>query len=324
VKTVVVLSGKGGTGKTSVTAALAALEAAAGRTIVLADTDVDAANLHLLLEPTVLERNDFVGGQVARVDPATCRGHGECAAHCRFDAIRIAASPEGPRASIDPTLCEGCAVCTLVCPERAIAMHDEVAGSWRIGMTALGPMVDARLGSGGENSGKLVTRVRQAARDEAERTGAELVLMDGPPGVGCPVIAAVTGTDLVVAVTEPTPPARSDLQRLITLARHFNVPVAVVVNKADLNPEMAAALEASLAMAGVEVLGRIPYDEAIPRAQTEGRTPLEAGEGPRKALEAIHGRFRAVLEGAGRAVPGLLQIDTLGVVPAGGVQSVEK
>ena len=311
-KTVVVLSGKGGTGKTSVTASLAALEKAAGRRLVLADTDVDAANLHLLLRPQVLEEHPFVGGQVARVDTQSCRGHGECAAHCRFDAIQMVETDGTRRALIDPALCEGCAVCTLVCPENAIAMHDEVAGSWRRSDTELGPMVDARLGSGGENSGKLVTRVRQAAREEAERTGADLVLMDGPPGVGCPVIAAVTGTDLVVAVTEPTPPARSDLGRLITLARHFNVPVAVVVNKADLNLEMTAALEASLAMSGIEVLGRVPYDEAIPRAQALGQLPLEAGDGPRKALEAIHRRLRQVLEGQAAPVPGLLQIDTLG------------
>lgn len=312
-KTVVVLSGKGGTGKTSVTASLAALEAASGRKFVLADTDVDAANLHILLRPEVTGTHEFVGGQTAVVDPAACRGHGECAAHCRFEAIRIEAAPGGRRAVIDPALCEGCAVCTLVCPERAIAMRDEVAGTWRLGMTAFAPMVDARLGAGGENSGKLVTRVRQAAREEAERTGAGLVLMDGPPGVGCPVIAAVTGTDLVVAVTEPTPPARADLQRLIALARHFNVPVAVVVNKADLNPAMTGALEAALAMSGIEVLGRVPYDEAIPRAQVEGRLPIEAGPGPRAAFEAIHARFRAVLEAGASPVPGLLQVDTLGV-----------
>ncbi len=312
-RTVVVLSGKGGTGKTSVTASLAALESAAGRTLVMADADVDASNLHLLLQPRMVEEHEFVGGQTARVDPGHCRGHGACAAHCRFDAITLAEEKGGLKARIDSTMCEGCAVCTLVCPENAITMHDQVVGTWRRGVTRFGPMVDAHLCAGGENSGKLVTKVREAARVDAELAGADLLLIDGPPGVGCPVIAAVTGTDLVVAVTEPTPPARSDLQRLITLARHFNVPVTVVINKADLNPKLAAALESSLAMAGIEVLGQVPYDEAIPRAQQEGKLPIEAGGAAAAAIADIRARLDRRLVEPVRPEPGLLQIDTLSI-----------
>jgi len=315
VKTVVVLSGKGGTGKTSVTASLAALEVEAGRKIVLADTDVDASNLHLLLQPSIEEEHEYVGGQIAEVTPELCVGHGECAAHCRFHAIHLADDDNGlVQAVIDPGMCEGCAVCTLVCPEAAIAMHDQVAGTWRRGATLYGPMVDARLAPGGENSGKLVTRVRQAAREESERIGADLLLMDGPPGLGCPVIAAVTGTDLVVAVTEPTPSALSDLKRLISLARHFNVPVAVVVNKADLNPERSERLQQRLASLGIDVLGMIPYDEAIPRAQQEAMLPIDAAGRIAEAFAGIHERLQLRLAAiSGPPQPGLLQVDSLGV-----------
>jgi len=397
-KTVVVLSGKGGTGKTSVTASLADLEVQGGRRIVLADTDVDASNLHLLLQPSAEEEHQYVGGQVAEVILERCLGHGECAAHCRFHAIALArishtlpavaadapagttflaAAPPttclehanahaGPcgasdlsvrppcgrcarslatswskahtdrhlpglatevrekygledddgaiKAHIDPTLCEGCAVCTVVCPEGAINMHDQVAGTWRRGNTRLGPLVDARLSPGGENSGKLVTRVRQAALVEAERIGADLLLMDGPPGVGCPVIAAVTGTDMVVAVTEPTPPALSDLERLVSLARHFNVPVAVVINKADLNPHRAEAFERRLTASAIEVLGRIPYDEAVPQALQKGILPVDAGGGFARAFAEVHQRFRQRLAAlSGPPQPTLLQIESLGL-----------
>jgi len=362
-KTVVVLSGKGGTGKTSVTASLADLEVQGGRRIVLADTDVDASNLHLLLQPSAEEEHQYVGGQVAEVILERCLGHGECAAHCRFHAIAlarishtlpavaadapagtafVAAAPPGSKhhadrrlralatevrekygledddgaikAHIDPTLCEGCAVCTVVCPEGAINMHDQVAGTWRRGNTRLGPLVDARLSPGGENSGKLVTRVRQAALVEAERIGADLLLMDGPPGVGCPVIAAVTGTDMVVAVTEPTPPALSDLERLVSLARHFNVPVAVVINKADLNPHRAEAFERRLTASAIEVLGRIPYDEAVPQALQKGILPVDAGGGFARAFAEVHQRFRQRLAAlSGPPQPTLLQIESLGL-----------
>ncbi len=313
-KTVVVLSGKGGTGKTSVTASLAALEVAAKRKIVLADTDVDASNLHLLLQPSTEEENEYVAGRIAEVTPELCLGHGACAAHCRFHAISLEDEDGIVKARIDPGMCEGCAVCTVVCPEQAIAMFDQVAGTWRRGETLFGPIVDARLSPGGENSGKLVTKVRQAAREEAERIDADLLLMDGPPGVGCPVIAAVTGTDLVVAVTEPTPPALSDLKRLISLARHFNVPVAVVINKADLNLVRTEGLERRLSSVGIDVLGRIPYDESIPQALQEGVLPIDAAGRIAEAFTGIHERLGlslAALSGLPR--PGLLQVDSLGM-----------
>lgn len=313
-KTVVVLSGKGGTGKTSVTASLAALEVAAKRRIVLADTDVDASNLHLLLQPSTEDEREYVGGQIAELTPELCLGHGMCAAHCRFHAIHLEDEDGVVKARIDSGMCEGCAVCTVVCPEQAIVMRDRVAGTWRRGKTLFGPIVDAQLSPGGENSGKLVTRVRQAAREEAERIEADLLLMDGPPGVGCPVIAAVTGTDLVVAVTEPTPPALSDLKRLISLARHFNVPVAVVINKADLNPTRAEGLERRLSAVGIDVLGRIPYDEAIPLALQEGVLPIDATNRIAEAFAGIHERLDLRLAAlSGPPQPGLLQLDSLGV-----------
>ena len=293
-KTVVVLSGKGGTGKTSVTASLAMFQAQQAHSLVVADADVDASNLPLLLRPEVTETHTFIGGEIAEVDASRCSAHGSCVESCRFDAIHLN-DGHGP-ARVDLTACEGCAVCTLVCPEKAISMVPREAGTWSIGESRFGPMAYAELNSGGENSGKLVTQVRQAATSLARDRHAELVLVDGPPGTGCAVIAAMTGADLVVAVTEPTPSARSDLDRLLKLARHFRCPVGVVFNKADLNEAFVEETASELSADGVAVLGSVPYNEGVAGCIGRGLCPAECGGPVAEALEQIHERFTALLQ----------------------------
>ena len=293
-KTVVVLSGKGGTGKTSVTASLAMFEARSGTSLVIADADVDASNLPLLLRPDVIESQTFIGGEIAVVDAAACSAHGACVTHCRFHAIHLD-DAHGP-ARIDAAACEGCAVCTLVCPEKAISMVPREAGTWSIGESRFGPMTYAELSSGGENSGKLVTQVRQSAASRARERDADLVLVDGPPGTGCAVIAAMTGADLVVAVTEPTPSARSDLERLLRLARHFRCPAGVVFNKADLNADFVEATAQELSAQGVALLGSVPYNEGVPACIGRGLCPAECGGPVAEALEQVHNRIRALLQ----------------------------
>jgi len=292
--TVVVLSGKGGTGKTSVTASLAALERRAGRSVVLADADVDASNLPLLLHPTGTDPQDFVGGELAVVDAEACSRCGECVKGCRFSAISLP-SPKGP-ARVSPSMCEGCAVCTIVCPEQAITMTAQVTGRWSVGETRLGPLVFAELSAGGESSGKLVTRVRQAAAEVSQRSAAPLVLIDGPPGIGCPVIAALSGADLAVMVTEPTPSARADLERVLAVAAHFHVRTAAVINKSDLNPELARVLASELAAKGVALFGSLPYDEQVSACQQHGLCPAECEGSVSEAMSVVHARFSRLLK----------------------------
>ncbi len=294
-KTVVVLSGKGGTGKTSVTASLAALESAAGTRLVLADADVDAANLPLLLQPENFEEETFMGGELAVVDPDACNGCTLCHERCRFGAIRMVPRQDGPDLARILDTCEGCAVCSVVCPEGAITMRPRVAGSWAVGETRFGPLVHATLSAGGETSGKLVTQVRKRAAALAGQTAAPLVLVDGPPGIGCPVIASMSGVDLVLAVTEPTPSARADLERLLGVAKHFQVATAAIVNKYDLNPALAGDLAAELEQRGVRVLGRIPYDPSIVSCQRRGLAPAECGGPAAHALLEVHCRFQELL-----------------------------
>ncbi len=294
-KTVVVLSGKGGTGKTSVTASLAALEAGSGTRLVLADCDVDAANLPLLLQPQDTEEETFMGGEIAVVDAEACNGCTLCHEHCRFGAIRMVSRQDGPDLARILDTCEGCAVCSVVCPENAITMHPRAAGTWAVGETRFGPLVHATLSAGGETSGKLVTQVRKRAAELAGQLAAPLVLVDGPPGIGCPVIAAMSGVDLVVAVTEPTPSAQADLERLLTVAEHFEVPTAAVLNKADLNADLADRLSREMAERGVTVLGRVPYDPSIVDCQRRGLTPAECGGPAAEAMRPIHEQFQELL-----------------------------
>ena len=271
-KEIVILSGKGGTGKTSIAAAFATL---ADKPVVV-DCDVDAADLHLVLEPDVQESHEFTGGKIARIDSGKCTRCGECAEICRFGAILD--GEEGY--SIDQMACEGCGVCAAFCPLDAITMEDTVNGHWFVSRTRVGPMVHARLSAGGENSGKLVTLIRNEARSIAQSRGTELILTDGPPGIGCPVIASLAGASRVVVVTEPTVSGIHDLQRVVQLAAHFRVPTSVIVNKCDINEGKADEIESFCVDRHVHVLGRIPYDPVVTAAQLIGRSVIEYSEGP--------------------------------------------
>ncbi len=271
VRELVVISGKGGTGKTSVVAAFAAL----ARNHVLADCDVDAADLHLVLQPEVRARHEFRAGHQAWIDMNACKRCGWCLTRCRFDAIRWEEVFGSVVYHVDPLACEGCGVCVDTCPARAIAFPEQVAGEWYLSGTRHGPMVHARLGILAENSGKLVSVVRSEAKRVAEEQGHDLILVDGPPGIGCPVIASITGATSVLIVTEPTLSGRHDLERVVELARHFQVPVAVSVNKWDLNPAMAEAIENAARDLGAMPLPRIRYDRAITAAQVAGKSVIE-------------------------------------------------
>jgi MinD superfamily P-loop ATPase len=271
-KEIVVISGKGGTGKTSVTASLAVL---ADRPVI-ADCDVDAADLHLVLSPQVRERHEFRSGREAVIRPADCIRCGACLAHCRFHAVKM----DGPGAgdvtfSIDPVSCEGCGVCVRFCPAHAIDFPERLCGEWMISETRCGPMVHARLDVAAENSGKLVSTVRREARRIAEQEGRPLVIVDGPPGIGCPVIASVTGASLVLVVTEPTVSGEHDLERVLALTRHFDIPAAVCVNKWDINPEMTQQIESKARQAGARAIGRIRYDPGVTKAQIQERAVVE-------------------------------------------------
>lgn len=270
-KELVVISGKGGTGKTSVLGAFASLASSK----VLADCDVDAADLHLILAPEIRSRNEFHCGHEARIRMDACTGCGRCLALCRFDAIRWTADSGTVRYTVDPIACEGCGVCVDFCPADAIDFPESIAGEWYLSGTRHGPMVHARLGIAAENSGKLVSIVRQQAKRLAEERALDLVLVDGPPGIGCPVIASITGCSLILIVTEPTLSGQHDLKRVAELARHFQVPAAVCINKWDLNTAMSDAIEAYASAMGITPVGRIRYDHAVTAAQVAGQTVLE-------------------------------------------------
>jgi MinD superfamily P-loop ATPase len=255
----------------------------------MADADVDAANLELVLDPTKQEVEDFTGGKVAGIDPAKCTACGTCHQVCRFEAI----IPGDEVYQVDPLACEGCATCTYQCPEEAFRMEEEQDGQWFRSDTRFGPLFHAHLFAGRENSGKLVTLVRQRARSLALDTSATLVLVDGPPGIGCPVIAASTGVDLALHVVEPTVSGVHDLARIIATTDHFGVPSLVAINKADLNPSRAEEITAFYTERGVEVLERIPYDDVVTEAMVQGQPVTAYSDGPvTEALSEIWHRIR--------------------------------
>lgn len=269
----VIISGKGGTGKTSVTASFAALSA--GRA-VLADCDVDAADLHLVLTPKIVAKTDFRSGNEAVIRSEACTGCGTCTELCRFDAIHYVKRPFGKALyEVDPVACEGCGVCVRFCPAKAIDFPERLCGEWMLSETRCGPMIHACLAAAAENSGKLVATVRQEARRVAKERGLPLIITDGPPGIGCPVIASVTGADRVLVVTEPTVSGEHDLARVLQLARHFEVPTFVCVNKWDINPEMTERIEQAARKAGATVAGRIRYDRAVTVAQRAEQAVVE-------------------------------------------------
>lgn len=263
-KELVIISGKGGTGKTSLMAALASL----AKDKVLCDADVDAADLHLITAPVVKERHDFQGGRTAIIRNDECTQCGLCQDLCRWDAV-------SDDFEVDAIACEGCGVCVYFCPEKAIDFPLDTCGEWFISETALGPLVHARLGIAQENSGKLVSLVRQEARKIAERKGLGLILTDGPPGVGCPVIAAIGGAAGVLIVTEPTVSGKHDMERVVLLAAHFKVPAMVCVNKFDLNLDQSQAIEKFAKSKNVIILGRIPFDPIFTKSMVHGQTIFE-------------------------------------------------
>jgi MinD superfamily P-loop ATPase len=262
-KQIAVISGKGGTGKTIISACFAALS----RNAVLADVDVDASNLHLLLHPEIQERHVFKSGQKARIDIDKCTGCGLCLPVCRFDAL----TEDGTgRVSVDHLSCEGCGVCFHVCPVQAVEMEIPISGEWYVSKTRYGPFVHARLGIAEENSGKLVTEVRKKAREIAEKEGRDLVIMDGSPGIGCPVIASLTGTDLAFVVTEPTPSGSHDMERIVGLARHFKIRTACCINKYDLNHDNSDGIERWCKAQSIPVAGKIAFDPAVTESVVRG------------------------------------------------------
>ncbi len=263
-KQLVVVSGKGGTGKTSVAAGIAYL-AAQTYVVVIADADVDAANMGLVLAPTDIETHDFTGGKVAFIDPASCTSCGICDEVCRFDAVI-----QEPTYHVDPVACEGCAACFYQCPTNAITMQPQQAGTWTLSQTQYGPLFHAYLYAGQENSGKLVTLVKGMARQRALNLKADLLLVDGPPGIGCPVIAAIAGADLVLIVTEPSVAGAHDMDRILAVAAHFRIPAAVLINKADLNPALAETIAVTCAGYDIPVVGRLPYDPSVTETMVRG------------------------------------------------------
>ncbi|HUU56311.1 MAG TPA: 4Fe-4S binding protein, partial [bacterium] len=252
--------------------------------VVVADADVDAPDLHILLEPEVVSRREFRAGSEARIRPDDCTECGRCRELCRFDAI-------SEDYVVDGTACEGCGVCVDLCPAEAIDFVERVAGEWFLSRTRVGPMAHALLKPGGENSGKLVAVVRKAAQALAAKEGCSLVLVDGPPGVGCPVISSLTGASAVLVVAEPTPTGLQGFERVADLAAHFGVPAAVAVNKADIHEGNAAAIEREAARRGIPVVGRVPYDGSFTAAQRERKTVVEYGGA---AAEAVAKIWRAV------------------------------
>jgi len=267
-KQLIILSGKGGTGKTSVTAAFAHLAAQSrfANQVILADADVDAANLELVLQPRLLEQQDFKGGKVAVINQDTCASCGDCVAVCRFDAINYADSLY----LIDPIACDGCAACVYQCPSESITMHEQVAGKFYFSESRYGPLYHANLFPGQENSGKLVTLVKQRARLQALDENRELVLVDGPPGIGCPVISAVSGANLALIVAEPTVAGVHDMRRILQTVQHFGVHAVVCINKADIYPAGADDIEAFCRESGIGTVGRIPFDLTVARAMVAG------------------------------------------------------
>lgn len=273
-KQIVVISGKGGTGKTVITGAFAAL----AKNKVMADCDVDAADLHLILDPRIKERHEFKSGKSAFIDKKLCAGCGRCISVCRFDAI-------SEDFKVDPVSCEGCAFCSHVCPVNAIQMKENTAGEWFISDTRFGPMVHAKLGIAQENSGKLVALVRKKAKELAEKNRSEWVIVDGAPGIGCPVIASLSGIDCAIIVTEPTLSGLHDADRVIGVTRHFNISAKLIINKYDLNLDMTKKIEDYCKNNSVHFLGRIGFDKNIVDAMVNARTIIEHKDG--KAKEEI-------------------------------------
>ncbi|MBN1377916.1 MAG: ATP-binding protein [Gammaproteobacteria bacterium] len=291
-KELVVISGKGGTGKTSLAASFAILAGQA----VIADCDVDASDLHLLLRPDIKSRHDFISGHEAVICQDECSGCGICLDYCRFDAIKLDDSKDSDGMFyIDKFSCEGCGVCVRFCPELAIDFPDNLCGEWMISETRCGPMVHAQLGVAAENSGKLVSMVRREALKIAQQQNKELIIVDGPPGIGCPVIASITGASQLLVVTEPSVSGESDLQRVLELAQHFNIPTAICINKWDINPEMSDRIEKGALLAGASLAGRIRYDRDVTQAQLQEKAVVETDAASNEDIHIVWEHVKAAL-----------------------------
>ncbi len=264
---IVILSGKGGTGKTSFTSAITSIMKAG----VIADCDVDAADMFLILTPEELERHDFLGGKTAVINKQGCTGCNKCYEVCRFNAVKI----KNGEYSINPYACDGCGFCVRVCPTKTIDFVQNTAGVWFISKTRFGKLVHAKLKPGEENSGKLVTMVRHQARLIAEEENKNLIIIDGPPGIGCPVISALSGVDDVIILTEPTKSGLSDLKRMAKTAKHFNLPVAVIINKYNLNDNISNEIESYCNDRKYKFLGKIPFDDIFVKAMLDKKSVIE-------------------------------------------------
>ena len=265
---ITIISGKGGTGKTSIVAAFASL----AKNAVFADCDVDAADLHLILSPDIKKTTDFIGGKQAFIVSEKCVGCARCKTLCRFDAINYTVQKGF---YVDPISCEGCKVCVEFCPAHAIEFRDSINGQWFISDTRFGTLVHAKLGIAQENSGKLVSLIRKEAKRIAQEQNRELMIADGSPGIGCSVIASITGADLIVIVTEPTISAQHDLARIIELIEHFKIPAIVCINKFDINLKIAKEIETNADRNGINVAAKIPYDPVVTKAQIAGQSIIE-------------------------------------------------
>jgi MinD superfamily P-loop ATPase len=286
-KQITVISGKGGTGKTVLTASFAAL----AKRACFVDCDVDAADLHLLLKPDVKEQHEFKSGKTARIDKDECTTCGECVNVCRFNAIT-------ENFDVDPISCEGCGICSIICPARAISMEENLSGEWYVSDTAYGPFVHARLGIAEENSGKLVMKIRQAAREIAEQKQLDYVIVDGPPGIGCPVIASLSGVDLALIVTEPTIAGIHDMERIADVAVHFAIPTKVVVNKYDLNVDNTKSIGEICRKRNVEVLAHLPFSEKFVQSMVQGiPVPEYCSDGLVKLVADL---WQAVVQGSNK------------------------
>ncbi len=266
---IVVISGKGGTGKTSISASLAYLS----QDCIVADCDVDAADLYLLLKPISIERQNFYSGRIAEINQEKCAGCGICKDLCRFDAIK---ANNNAKFRVEPSSCEGCKVCVEFCPEKAIDFPERLCGEWMKSETRVGFMVHAKLGIAAENSGKLVALIRGEAKKLAQEKEKKLIIIDGPPGIGCPVIASITGVTDVLVVTEPTLSGIHDLERVLSLANHFRIKPYICINKFDLNLDMSEKIEGVAKELGAKVIGKIRYDKLVTKAQIEAKTIVES------------------------------------------------
>ncbi len=271
-KEVVVISGKGGTGKTSLTSSFAFL---GGKQLVIGDCDVDADDMHLLLAPDYYKSEDFFSGFEAQIDNGKCIQCGKCAEVCRFHAV----SNEGGFYKIDEIGCEGCGYCAEVCPTEAIDMLDSYVGNIFESTIKTGAsMIHARLRAGADNSGKLVARVKQDARKKAQELGINMIIIDGSPGIGCPVISSITGADYVILVTEPTPSGLHDLKRVYELVKKFKIKAGLIINKYDLNSGVSAEIKKFADTENISLIAELPYNEDFTKAITAGKTVAEYEE----------------------------------------------